>query len=195
MINRILRTASAVLMVLSVLLSLSSCGSGGIQAVAVDVDNGTFFQDTVREYYKSGNTISESSRYFALASSFSMSKEDFIKNFLQQYDSNFGMDLKILITNGSDKPITVKGVRTDKNGYEATYISSLVGFGNSVTLEPSTKTEITVHFLGNGGIYTNEEFLEVVMKEMDIRLLCAYEDTGEEKLLKIRIKPDNGEVR
>lgn len=186
MIKRILCIAVTFL---SVLMMFSSCSQKGMEVTAFDVENGTFFQDCVRDYYGNENTLTESSSYHALASSFSMSKDEFIKNFLQRYDSNFGMDLKILVENKNDKAVTVNGVRTENNGYEDTYISSLIGLGGSVTIEPESKVEITVHFLGNGGIYTNEEFLEVVLKEMDIVLSCTFEGTEEEELLDIKIKP------
>lgn len=189
MVEKLFQAVMIILIALSVVVMFSSCGQNGLQIVAYDVENGTFFQDAVRDYYKNNNTVTEDSPYFALSSSFSMDSEDFIKNFLQRYDSNFGLDLKILVTNRSDRTLTVNGIRTDRNGYEDTYISSLVGLKNSVTIGPDAETEITVHFLGNGGIYTNEEFLEVVLKEMDIKLSCTFDDTGEEKLLGVKIKP------
>lgn len=182
------RILCVIITALTVTLMLSSCGQSGMKITAYDVDNGEFFKDCVRYYYNNGEALPEDSPYFALATSFSMSRDDFIKNFVQRYDSNFGMDLKILVENRNDTAVTVNGVRTENNGYEDTYISALVGLGGSVTLEPNSKAEITVHFLGNGGIYTNEEFLEVIMKEMDIALSCTFEG-NEEKLLDIRIKP------
>lgn len=190
MIKRLLKRVVAVTVIFSVVI-LSSCSMGkSVKAEAYDVNNGTFFQDAVRDFYNRDKKLTPESPYYPLAVSFGISADEFVKGFLQRYDSTFGLDLKIRVVNDTDRSIKVNGVVTDKNGYDGTYISSLIGLGSPVTLSGASKTELIVHFLGNGGIYTNEEFLDVVIREMKPKLSCTYEDTGEELFLKIEIRPE-----
>ncbi len=189
MIKLIKKILCTVLSVLTVTLMLSSCGRHGMKITAFDVDNSDFFERSANYFFKNGQTFPEDSKYFALSSSFPMSKDEFITNFIHNYDSTTGMELRILAENRNKVPVTVKGIKTENNGYEETYLSSLIGYGGPVTLEPESKTEIVVFFVGNGGLYTNEEFLEVIIKEMDLSLSCVFPDSDEEVLLDVKIKP------
>lgn len=177
------------LVVITLAFSFSSCGNGGVRVTAYKVTNSDFFEKCYRDFILNERVMTETNPYFPLANSFSVTFDDFIKIFLNRYESNFGLDLKILVANSSSSSVTVNGIRTEHNGYEDTYISSLIGFGDSVTLEPESKTELTIHFLGNGGIYTNEEMLDIVLREMDLKLSCTFEGESEEELIDVKIKP------
>ncbi len=178
-----------VLSVLTVTLMFSSCTRKGMKITAFDVDNSEFFERSANYFFKNNQEFTEDCKYFALSSSFSMSSEEFISEFIHNYDSTTGMQLRILVENRNKVPVTVNGIKTENNGYEDTYLSSLIGYGGPVTVEPQSKTEISVFFVGNGGLYTNEEFLTRVIKEMDLSLSCVFPDSDEEVLLEVKVKP------
>lgn len=178
-------------LILAAVFSMSACGSG-IRVRAVAVKNDTFFEESYREYLLNDSTIPEDGKYYKLAAAIGGTAEEFMQNFLWKYDSNTGMALVLEVRNKSKEAVTVTGLQTENNGNKDTYVSACIGYGEEVEIPAGETKQVRVCFIGNGGYYTNEEFITRIFCDMPMQLNFKNA-SGEQWAEKVKLKPVKAE--
>lgn len=177
----------AVVLTVAFLLSLSACGEGRVRVKSVQVINSDFFMDMTREWYHADRVLDPNGVNYKLAQAFVGSYQQFERQFLMRYDANFGLELDLEVHNGTKETITLTGLKVENNGYKDTYVSSKLGYCEEFTLAPGETKTVPVLFLGNGGIYLNEEFINIVFPEMPMQLIYKTA-SGDEQMEKVKFK-------
>lgn len=153
------------------LFSFASCGRKTVQVTSVAVKNSDFFGELFRNWRFEDEPPQPGTDLYNIACAFCGTYEDFEKTFLYLYDSFLGMECILNVRNNTDGPITATGVQVENDGYEATYICPKLGNVENVVIEAGETKTVKFLFLGNGSVYTNEEFINKVFPQMPMQLL------------------------
>lgn len=187
MLKKKVYKAVALLLTAALLFSLAGCGGGRVRARSVTVNNAVFFEDMFSLWHFGEHSLEEDAELFDIACAFSGTYEEFERQFLYCFDSYIGMECRLEITNKTKEPITATGIRTDNNGFESTYVSTRLGNCRDVEIPAGETETVSFLFLGNGSLYTNEEFINKIFPQMPMELL--YTDaSGASQAVSIQFK-------
>lgn len=162
---------SALCLAIVLLFSFAGCGRRGVRVTSVEVSNSDFFGELFRSWRFGDEPPQPDTDLYNIACAFCGTYEMFEKTFLYRYDSYLGMECTLSVRNNTDAPITATGVQVVNDGYEQTYICPKLGNAEDVVIEAGETKTVKFLFLGNGSVYTNEEFINKIFPQMPMQLL------------------------
>ncbi|MGN0636679.1 MAG: hypothetical protein ACI4I5_10705 [Acutalibacteraceae bacterium] len=171
MLKRTVCKITALVLLAAVLFSFAGCGGGSVRVRSVAVVNSDFFEQIYDVWRFGDQPLQQGDPLYSIACAFSGTYEAFEKTFLYKYDSYLGMECRLDVTNKTEGTITATGIRVTNDGYEDTYISTRLGACEDVPIPAGETVQVSFLFLGNGSIYTNEEFINKVFPQMPMELV------------------------
>lgn len=171
MLKKTVCKITALVLLAALLFSFAGCGGSGVRVRSVTVVNSDFFEQIYDAWHFGDQSLQQGDKLYSIACAFSGTYEAFEKTFLYKYDSYLGMECQLEVTNKTEDVITATGIRVTDNGFEGTYISSRLGVCEDVQIPAGETVLVSFLFLGNGSIYTNEEFINKVFPQMPMELV------------------------